>query len=170
MAKIISESLILKLSHKGEEKLIDLGRLFNENPNKVVSVIGSVNQDGSPNTAPISLFYSPDKKTIYTGMVTDSVTIQNIKADPRIIIETIYAGDISFGISGKATIVKEPLESNSKTAAVKIDVESVKRDTSPAQIITGGIKTTPRTQRAAEYEKAVLKEIIEIANSGKQEE
>jgi len=166
MAKIVSDNLILKLSHKGTEKIIDLARLFNENPNRVVSVVGSINEDGSPNTAPISLFYCPNKKIIYMGMVTDSTTIQNIKRDGRIIIETIYAGDISFGISAKATVIKEPLESNSKTAAVRVDVQSVKRDTSPAQMILGGIKTMPRTDRAAEYEKMVLKEIVEIANSG----
>jgi len=165
MAKIVSDSLVLKLSHRGKEKIIDLARLFNENPNKIVSVAGSTNEDGSPNTAPISLFYCSNKKIIYAGMITDSTTIQNIKRDGRIIIETVYADDISFGISAKATVIKEPLESNGKTAAVRIDVQSVKRDTSPAQMIIEGIKTKPRSDKAAEYEKAVLKEIMEIANS-----
>ncbi len=167
MAKKISDSLTLKLSHRGQEKIIDLAKLFNGNPNRIVSVIGSINEDGSPNTAPISLFYCTNAKTIYMGMVTNSVTIKNIKRDNRVIIETIYQGDISFGISGLATVTKEPLESNGRTAAVKIDVQSVKRDTSPAQVITEGIKTVPRSEKAAEYEKAVLKEITAIADHEK---
>lgn len=165
MAKKISDSLILRLSHRGEEKIVNLVKLFNENPNKIVSVIGSVNEDGSPNTAPISLFYCADEKTIYTGMVAGSTTIKNILSDGRVIIETIYKKDISYGILGTATVIKEKLESNSRTAAVKIDVQSVKRDTSPAQVITEGIKTVPRSEKAAEYEKAVLKEITEIADN-----
>lgn len=164
MAKKISDSLTFKLSHRGQEKIVDLAKLFNENPNRIVSVIGSINEDGSPNTAPISLFYCTDEKTIYMGMVTNSVSIKNIKRDNRVIIETIYKADISYGISGLATIVKESLESNGRTAAVKIDVQSVKRDTSPAQIILEGIKTRPRTDKAAEYEAAVLKEITAIAD------
>jgi len=72
MAKIVSDSLVIKIVRKGEEKIHHLGRLFNENPNRVISIVGTVNEDGSPNTAPMSLFYSPDEKTIIAGMVKTS--------------------------------------------------------------------------------------------------
>jgi hypothetical protein len=43
-------------------------------------------------------------------------------------------------------------------------VDSVKRDTSPAQVITSGPVSTPRSDRAVEYEKAVWKELVGIAS------
>ena len=60
MAKLVSDNLVISISYKGEETVIDLGRLFNDNPNRVISIVGTVNEDGSPNTAPVSIFYSKD--------------------------------------------------------------------------------------------------------------
>ncbi len=159
MAKIVSDSLVVRIAKKEKETIIDLGKLFNDNPNRVISIMGTVNKDGSPNTAPISLFYAPDDKTIVAGMVKTSQTVANIKRDRRLIIEVLYEGDIGFGIIGQGKIIKEPLDCSDATLAVKIDVSGVKRDTSPAQIITSGPKVTLRSEKAGEYEKSVLKEI-----------
>ncbi len=159
MAKIVSDSLVVKISKKGEEKIIDLGKLFNDHPNRVISIIGTVNEDGSPNTAPISLFYATDDKTVIAGMVKTSQTVANIKRDGRLILEVLYEGDIVFGILGRGQIIKEPLDYSDATLAVRIDVSGVKKDTSPAQIITSGPKTALRSEKAGEYEKAVLDEI-----------
>ena len=159
MAKIVSDNLLVRIVKKGEEKIIDLGKLFNDNPNRVISVMGTVNEDGSPNTAPISLFYAPEDKTIIAGMVKTSQTVANIKRDGRLIIEVLYEGDIGFGILGQGKIIKAPLDCSDATLAVKIEVSGVKRDTSPAQIITSGPKSTLRSEKAGEYEKSVLNEI-----------
>ncbi len=162
MAKIVSDNLLVRIAKKGEEKIIDLGKLFNDNPNRVISVMGTVNEDGSPNTAPMSLFYAPEDKTIIAGMVKTSQTVANIKRDGRLIIEVLYDGDIGFGILGQGKVIKEPLDCSDATLAVKIEVSGVKRDTSPAQIITSGPKSTLRSEKAGEYEKAVLNEINQL--------
>ncbi|MEE8430109.1 MAG: pyridoxamine 5'-phosphate oxidase family protein [Candidatus Desulfatibia sp.] len=159
MAKIVSDNLVVRIAKKGKETIIDLGKLFNDNPNRVISVVGTVNEDGSPNTAPMSLFYAQDDKTIIAGMVKTSQTVANIKRDGRLVIEVLYEGDIGFGILARGKIIKEPLDCSDATLAVKIEVSGVKRDTSPAQIITSGPKSTLRSEKAGEYEKAVLKEI-----------
>ncbi|HEU4949762.1 MAG TPA: hypothetical protein VFT11_03270, partial [Candidatus Deferrimicrobiaceae bacterium] len=59
----------------------------------------------------------------------------------------------------------EALKCSETTMAFKIEVVSVKRDTSPAQIVTSGPTCTPRSDRAVEYEKAAWKELIEIAST-----
>ena len=162
MAKIVSDNLLVRIAKKGEEKIIDLGKLFNDNPNRVISVMGTVNEDGSPNTAPMSLFYAPEDKTIIAGMVKTSQTVANIKRDGRLIIEVLYDGDIGFGILGQGKIIKAPLDCSDATLAVKIEVSGVKRDTSPAQIIKSGPKSTLRSEKAGEYEIAVLNEIGQL--------
>jgi len=165
MAKTVSDNLIVRIIQKGEEKVFDLRKTFNENPNRVISTVGTVNEDGWPNTAPMSLFFCPDEKTIVAGMVRASQTATNIRRDGRVIIEMVFGGDVVFGIRGKGTVQKEALECSETTMAFKIDVVSVKRDTSPAQIVTSGPSCTPRSDRAVEYEKAAWKELIEIAST-----
>lgn len=162
MAKIVSDNLVVKIVHKGEEKINDIGKLFNDNPNRVISIVGTVNEDGSPNTAPMSLFYAKDAKTIIAGMVKTSQTVANIRRDRRLIIEVLYAGDIGFGITGKGEIARESLDCSDVTLAVKIAVSGVKRDTSPAQIITSGPGCTPRSEKAVAYEKAVIGELRQL--------
>jgi len=162
MAKIVSDNLLVRIAKKGDEKIIDIGKLFNDHPNRVISIMGTVNKDGSPNTAPISLFYAPDDKTVIAGMVKTSQTVANIKRDGRLILEVLYEGDIGFGILGRAQIIKEPLDCSDATLAVRIDVSGVKRDTSPAQVITSGPKSALRSEKAGEYEKAVLREIGQL--------
>ena len=162
MAKIVSDNLMIRISHKGEETVVDLGKLLNDNPNRVISIVGTVNEDNSPNTAPMSLFYSKDNKTIIAGMVKTSQTVANIKRDGRLIMEVLYEGDIGFGILGRATIAKEPLDCNAAMLAVKINVTGIKRDTSPAQIIKSGPKSTPRSEKAVEFEKAAMQEISQL--------
>jgi hypothetical protein len=148
MAKIVSDNLVIRISHKGKETIVDLGRLFNDNPNRVISIVGTVNEDGSPNTAPMSLFYSKDNKTIIAGMVKHSQTVANIKRDGRLIMEVLHEGDIGFGILGLGKIAKEPLECNAAMLAIKIDVS--------------GPRSTPRSERAVEFEKAAMQEISQI--------
>ena len=165
MAKIVSDTLIVTLAHKGETKVVDLRTIFNGNPNRVISTVGTVNEDGSPNTAPMSLFYCPDEKTIVAGMVGSSRTVGNIRRDGRLMIEVLFEGDVGFGIRGKGTVVRDAMACSEATVVVRIDVESVKRDTSPAQIITSGPKCTPRSERGVEYEKATWAELVRIASS-----
>lgn len=165
MAKTVSDTLVVRIAHKGEEKALDLGKIFNENPNRVISTVGTVNEDGSPNAAPMSFFYCPDERTIVAAMVGASQTAANIKRDGRVIIEVLFAGDVVFGIRGRGRVIKEALDCNQATMAVKIDVGSVKRDTSPAQIVTSGPSCTPRSERAIAYEKAVWEELVKVASA-----
>ena len=165
MARTVSDSLVVRIAHKGEEKVFDLGKTFNENPNRVISTVGTVNEDGWPNTAPMSLFYCPDERTIVAGMVRESQTAINIRRDGRVIIEVVFGGDVVFGIRGKGSVLMESLKCNEATMAMKIEVVSVKRDTSPAQIVTSGPSCTPRSERAREYEKSVWDELVKIAST-----
>ncbi len=163
MAKTVSETLVVRIAHKGEEKVFDLRKLFNDNPNRVISTVGTVNEDGSPNAAPMSFFYCPDERTIVAAMVAASQTAANVRRDGRVIIEVLFAGDVVFGIRGKGRVIKDAFDCNQATMAVKIEVASVKRDTSPAQVVMSGPSCTPRSERGVEYEKAVWAELVRIA-------
>jgi hypothetical protein len=74
----------------------------------------------------------------------------------------IVSDGLLVKISHKGEIIKESLDCSNVTLAVKIAVSGVKRDTSPAQIITSGPKCTPRSEKAVEYEKAVISELGQL--------
>jgi len=95
-------------------------------------------------------------------MVKTSQTVANIKRNGHLIIEVLSEGDISFGILGRGEVIKEPLDCSDATLAIKVEVKGVKRDTSPAQIITSGPRSTPRSEKAVEYEKSVMQEITQM--------
>jgi hypothetical protein len=162
MAKLISDNLKVKIVHKGEETVHDMKEIFNRNPNRVISIVGTVNEDGSPNTAPMSLFHAVDDKTIVAGMMRKCRTVENLKRDGRLIIEVLFEGDVSLGIFGTANVIKEPLSGSEAMLAVKIDVNGVKRDTSPAQIVISGPRSKPRTDKAVEFEKSMWQEIVDL--------
>ncbi len=165
MAKVVSDNLIIRFVQKGTEETVDLMSLFNANPNRIVSVVGTVNEDGTPNTAPMSLFYCPDEKTIVAGMVKTSQTVANIRRNGKLIMEVLSGDDVAYGVIGEGVVVKDPLESSEATLGIKIVVTSVKRDTSPAQRVTSGPKMTPRSERAVEYETAVWEELVRLAST-----
>jgi hypothetical protein len=165
MAKLISDNLTVKIVHKDEETVHDIKEIFNRNPNRVISIVGTVNEDGSPNTAPMSLFHAVDKKTIVAGMMRKCRTVENLKRDGRLIIEVLFEGDVSFGIVGTADVIKEPLSGSEAMLALKIDVNGVKRDTSPAQIVISGPRSKPRTDKAVEFEKSMWQEIVDLGKN-----
>jgi len=72
---------------------------------------------------------------------------------------------VVFGNRGKRSVLKESLKCNEATTAVKFDVVSVKRDTTPEQIVPSGPSYKPWSVRAREYEKAVWDELENIAST-----
>ncbi len=56
MARVLGDRLIVNVARKpGEEQLIDLTQLFNQNPNRIIAVAGTVGADGAPKTCHITL-------------------------------------------------------------------------------------------------------------------
>jgi general stress protein 26 len=164
MARIVGDKLIVNLARKpGEEQILDLVQLFNQNPNRIIVVAGTVGADGAPNTAPISLIYAKDEKTLLVGTLRTTTTATNLRRDGRISLELFGPEDLVIGILGKMRLIKEPLEASEAMALWEMKVEKVKQDTSPAQRVIQGPAATPRSEKAEAFEKAVLAEVAAAA-------
>ncbi len=69
MARVVGDGLKVNVARKpGEEQIIDLMALFNQNPNKIIVVAGTVGEGGAPNTCPVSLIYAKDEKTLLVAL------------------------------------------------------------------------------------------------------
>jgi general stress protein 26 len=167
MARVVGDKLIVNLARKpGEEQLLDLMKLFNENPNRTIVVAGTVGADGAPNTAPVSLIYAKDEKTLLVATVRNSTTATNLRRDGRVSFEIFGGDDLVIGILGSMRLSKEPMECSEAMAMWEMRVEKVKQDTSPAQRVIQGPASVTRSEKAEAFEKAVMAELVAAATAG----
>jgi len=160
MAKILGDRLIVSRSRKpGEEETLNLVELFNHNPNRTIAVAATVGVNGAPNSAPISLIYARDDKTLLIATLRHTTTATNLRRDGRVSLEIFAAGDLAVGIQGVMRLIKEPLAASEAMALWEMEVERVKLDTSPAQRVLQGPAAQPRSEKARAFEEAVWAEV-----------
>ncbi len=167
MARVVGDTLKVNVARRpGEEQIIDLMKLFNENPNKIIVVAGTVGEDGAPNTAPLSLIFAKDEKTLLLATLRTSTTTANLRRDGRVSLEILGADDLVMGIQGTIWLIKEPMEASEAMALWQMKVEKVKQDTSPAQRMIQGPASTARSDKAKDFEQAVFAEVAATAKAG----
>jgi general stress protein 26 len=167
MARVLGDTLVVNRSHKpGEEQLVNLMELFNQNPNRIIVVAGTVGADGAPNTAPVSLIYAKDPKTMLVATLRNTTTATNLRRDGRVSLELFQAGDLVIGIQGIMRLIKEPMDFSDAMALWEMRVQKVKLDTSPAQRVFQGPASIPRNEKAEGFEKAGIAELLAEAQKG----
>ncbi len=166
MARLVGDSLIVNLARKpGEEQILNLVELFNQNPNRIIAVAGTVGADGAPNTAPVTLIYAKDEKTLLVATLRTTTTTANLRRDGRVSLEIIRSEDTVIGIQGTMRLIKEPMEFSDAMALWEMKVERVKQDTSPAQKVIQGPASVPRSDKAEAFEKAGIAELMTAARA-----
>ncbi len=164
MSRLLGDRLIVNVARKpGEEQLIDLMRLFNDHPNRIIAVAGTVGADGAPNTCPITLIYAKDEQTLLIATLRKSTTATNLRRDGRVSLEIIGGDDLVMGIQGTMRLIKEPMAMSDAMALWEMQVERVKQDTSSAQKVIQGPASTPRSDKALEFEQAAWAELLAVA-------
>ena len=124
MARVLGDRLIVNVARKaGEEQLIDLMQLFNQNPNRIIAVAGTVGADGAPNTCPVTLIYAKDEQTLLIATLRNSATATNLRRDGRVSLEIMGADDLVMGIQGTMRIIKEPMTMSDAMALWEMRVE-----------------------------------------------
>jgi general stress protein 26 len=160
MARVVGEGLKVNVARKpGEEQIVDLMALFNQNPNRIITVAGTVGEDGAPNTCPLTLIYARDEKTLMVGTLRNSTTSANLRRDGRVSLEIIGPDDLVMGIQGTMRLVREPMKCSDAMAIWEMQVTRVKHDTSPAQRVIQGPASVPRSDKATAFEQAAFAEL-----------
>jgi hypothetical protein len=161
MARVLGDTLIVNRAHKpGEEQLVNLMELFNQNPNRIIVVAGTVGPDGAPNTAPVTLIYAKNPKTMLVATLRNTTTANNLRRDGRVSLEIIQGEDVVMGIQGTMRLIKEPMAFSDAMALWEMQVMRVKLDTSPAQRVFQGPASVPRNEKAEAFEKAGVAELL----------
>ncbi len=164
MARVLGDKLVVNTSRKpGEEQIIDLMQLFNQHPNEIIAVAGTVGGDGAPNTAPVSLIFAKDEKTLLLALLRNSNTSANLRRDGRVSLEIIGSDDLVMGILGTMRLIKDPLECSEAMALWEMKVEKVKQDTSPVKRVTQGAAAVLRSEKGQAFEQTAIAEVIAAA-------
>ena len=164
MARVLGDKLVVKTARKsGEEQIIDLMQLFNQHPNEIIAVAGTVGEGGAPNTAPVSLIFAKDEKTLLLALLRNSNTSANLRRDGRVSLEVIESDDLVMGILGTMRLIKDPLECSEAMALWEMNVEKVKQDTSPVKRVTQGAAAVLRSEKGQAFEQAAIAEVMAAA-------
>lgn len=108
------------------------------NRQATIVVVATVDEDGSPRTAPFGWVYAKDGKTLRFSTSRGHDTYQNIVRDGRVMICLIEEGNIAISIKGNARVRKERLSVREHCAMVEVDITGIKSDvTGVANVISG---------------------------------
>jgi Protein of unknown function (DUF447) N-terminal domain len=163
MTRIVGDRLRVNVGRKPEdEKIVDLMQLFNENPNRIIVVAGSVSADGTPNTCPVSLIYAKDDQTLLVGLLRNSNTSANLSQNGMVVLQIIGPNDLVMGISGVMRLIKEPIECSSAMAIWEMKVKQVKQDTSPTQRVIQGPAGEYRSEKSEAFGMSAFAELKEF--------
>ncbi len=111
------------------------------NREATIIVVATVDEDGSPRTAPFGWVYAVDSETLRFSTSRSHDTYKNIARDGRVMICLIEEDNTAISVKGNARICKEQLESGSShIAMVEIYISDVKSDVTRVARVISGVK------------------------------
>ena len=110
------------------------------NRQATIMVVATVDEDGSPRTAPFGWVYARDGGTLRLSMSRSHDTYKNIVRDGRVMVCLMEEGNTAISIKGNARICKEQLSVRRHCAMVEVDTQGVKSDVTSVASVISGIK------------------------------
>ena len=122
-------------------------------------VVSTVDVDGFPRGAPMSLFYALDEKTMLMGAQNASFTFKNARERGKIALTFVGKGLLSLTIQGDTGVFKEKMENSRHMGILWVKIKSVKSDVADDVEVSEGIKTEFRSPQWQEFVINLLKEL-----------
>ncbi len=107
------------------------------------SVVATIDEDGSPRTAPFGSLRSVTPKILRFLVHRHHDTLANCLRDPRVMVALISPPNIAVSVRGRARVVENTWPPDERYAVVEIDVEEVKNDMPVRIDIQTGISISP---------------------------
>jgi uncharacterized pyridoxamine 5'-phosphate oxidase family protein len=108
------------------------------NRQATIVVVATVDEDGSPRTAPFGWVYAKDGRTLRFSTSRGHDTYKNIVRDGRVMVCLLEEGNTAVSIKGNARVCRERLSVREHCAMVEVDITGVKSDvTGVARVISG---------------------------------
>jgi uncharacterized pyridoxamine 5'-phosphate oxidase family protein len=124
-----------------------------------IVVVATVDEDGSPRTAPFGWVYAKDGRTLRFSTSRSHDTYKNIVRDGRVMVCLMEEGNTAISIKGNARICKEQLSVREHCAIVNVDIIGIKSDVTSVGSVISGIKCKIN-ERYVEMTKSVYTEMM----------
>jgi uncharacterized pyridoxamine 5'-phosphate oxidase family protein len=141
-------------SNKLGQEVIDI-----INRQATIVVVATVDEDGSPRTAPFGWVYAKDGRTLRLSMSRGHDTYKNIVRDGRVMACLVEEGDTAISIKGNARVCQEHLSVREHCAMVEVDITGIKSDVTSVASVISGIKCEIN-ERYMEITKEIYKEMM----------
>ncbi|MFW9932071.1 MAG: pyridoxamine 5'-phosphate oxidase family protein [Candidatus Thorarchaeota archaeon] len=104
------------------------------------SVIATVDEDGSPRTAPFGSLHAITPVLLRAVVNRHHDSLTNIRREPRIMIFVACSPSLAISIKGIARVVKDPWDFDPRYAIVEIEIKEIKNDLPREISIESGIE------------------------------
>ena len=123
-----------------------------------VSVVATVNEDGTPHTAPFGSLRASSPSRLRMICFHFHHTYNNLLRDGRISVSVLAPPNIAVSISGVASLVKSEMAADINYAIFEIAVDEVKNDMVKTLMIETPITISPHYEYKAWFDE-VLEEL-----------
>lgn len=120
-----------------------------------ISVVATVNEDGSPHTAPFASLRAITPSLLRMICFRFHHTYSNLVRDGRLMVSFLAPPDIAVGVRGRARLLREHMAADENYAIFEIMVESVKNDMVKTVVIESPMMAMPRYEYEEWFEKAI---------------
>jgi hypothetical protein len=141
----------------GSELPTRLYQFFKENT--MTGVASTVDEDGFPRGAPISMFYAVDEKTILMGVQNGSTTFRNARRHGLIALTFISGEDSVFTIQAEVKVFKEKMENSKYIGILCLEIKNLKSNVADDVEVKEGLKLAFRSQRWKDFVDRILAEL-----------
>ncbi len=100
-------------------------------PNKAlspVSIVATVDPDGTPHTAPFGSMRAVTPQLLRFASLRQHDTYVNLLKDDRVMVAFVASPNIAVSIKGRARVAREKMALDENFALLEIDIEEVKND------------------------------------------
>ncbi|HUG63631.1 MAG TPA: pyridoxamine 5'-phosphate oxidase family protein [Gaiellaceae bacterium] len=122
----------------------------------VTGVVATVDRDGRPHTAPFGSLWAASPDRLRFGCDRGHETFENIRRDGRVAVSVITPPDVAVTLFGRASILREAMETLPSDAVVEILVEDVKNDMLIGAAIDAGVSYSVPVQAHELIERYML--------------
>lgn len=129
-------------------------------PTRTIAVLSTV--DDGPHAIPVSAPLRAGDRCIRLSLHRERESLARLRARPQVAVCVLAEGDVAFTARGRARVIQEPMESDSRYAAVEIAVEHVDDHRQEAFRVAAGVDRSwvdEDEQRALGGRVAALREL-----------
>ena len=120
---------------------------------------------GEPHAIPVSTALRGGESEILLALGARRGALERLRADPRVALAVLAAGDLAFTAHGSASVAADPLEGVDGVVGVRIAVERVSHHGRPTFEVEQGVAWSWTDEEARERDERVRAALLALSAS-----